>query len=79
MEKKHAIVLINKCTELPKHAYLIPLCPKSCVNIDDIYNPKELIWNINGLFKLEDSVIEEMIEQIYEYELGSKKDQKISF
>lgn len=79
MDKKYGITLILKCTELPRYAYLIPLCPKAAVNIDNIYNPKELIWNKEKLFNLDDSVIEFMVKEIYEYDLGSKQDQTISF
>ena len=72
MKKEYAITLIIKCVELPKYAYLIPLAGKKYVDMDDIYDPKMLIWK-ETLFNC-DEEIDNNLQEYFFY--GESKDNK---
>lgn len=74
MKKEYAITLIIKCVELPKYAYLIPLAGKKYVDMDDIYDPKMLIWK-ETLFNCDEELLIKMVDEIYEHDIGTKKEE----
>lgn len=79
LEKKHLAMAIMKFDSLPENAYLIPMLHHNMGKIDDLYNPKKIIFNFESLVRCERSYLEKMIKVIYDYNLGKKRDEQQTF
>lgn len=47
------------------------------VDMDDIYDPKMLIWK-ETLFNCDEELLIKMVDEIYEHDIGSKKREEIT-
>ncbi len=73
MNRDHAIALITRCTELPLYAFLIPLVGKKYIEIDNIYDPKEIIWK-KTIYQCDDNLLEEVANAVCQNDLQNRQD-----
>lgn len=65
MDKKYIIALLKRCTDLPLYAFLIPMAGKKYIEIDNIYDPKKIIWK-SSIEQCNDELLAEMADAICE-------------
>ena len=73
MNKKHIIALLKRCTELPLYAFLIPMAGKKYIEIDNIYDPKKIIWK-SSIEQCSDELLTEMADAICENDTNKNED-----
>lgn len=79
LEKKYLAMTIMQFDSLPEHAYLLPLLHHKMGRIDNVYDPKKIIFNKESLERCERSYLKKIIKTIYEFNYGSRKEEKITF